>query len=72
MDLRHIFDSYAFGWFGIQRPRVYPRLVLGLSQDYGDGMKRNDGVAEKLSVLRTEHYFQERAGRADIVKAKRI
>jgi hypothetical protein len=35
-------------------------------------MKTNDGVAEKLSVLRTEHYFQERAGRADIVKAKRI
>jgi hypothetical protein len=32
----------------------------------------NVAVAEKLSALRTEQYFHERAGRADIVKAKRI
>jgi len=32
----------------------------------------NVAVAEKLSALRTEQYFRERAGRADIVKAKRI
>jgi hypothetical protein len=29
----------------------------------------NVAVAEKLSALRTESYFQERAGRADIPKA---
>ena len=32
----------------------------------------NVAVAEKLSALRTEQYFRERAGRADITKAKRI
>lgn len=32
----------------------------------------NVAVAEKLSALRTEQYFQERAGRADVVKAMRI
>jgi hypothetical protein len=32
----------------------------------------NVAVAEKLSALRTEQYFRERAGRADINKAKRI
>jgi hypothetical protein len=32
----------------------------------------NVAVAEKLSALRTEQYFHERAGRADITNAKRI
>jgi hypothetical protein len=32
----------------------------------------NVAVAEKLSALRTEEYFQERSARADIAKAKRI
>lgn len=32
----------------------------------------NVAVAEKLSALRTEEYFRERAGRANIAKAKRI
>ena len=32
----------------------------------------NVAVAEKLSALRTEQYFRDRAGRADISKAKRI
>ena len=32
----------------------------------------NVAVAEKLSALRTEDYFRERAARADIGKAKRI
>jgi hypothetical protein len=32
----------------------------------------NVAVAEKLSALRTEEYFQERSDRADIAKAKRI
>ena len=32
----------------------------------------NVAVAEKVSALRTEDYFRERAGRADIGKAKRI
>lgn len=32
----------------------------------------NVAVTEKLSALRTEQYFRERAGRADITKAKRI
>ena len=29
-------------------------------------------VAEKLSALRTEDYFRERAQRGDVAKAKRI
>jgi hypothetical protein len=32
----------------------------------------NVAVAEKLSALRTEDYFRERAARANISKAKRI
>ncbi len=32
----------------------------------------NVAVAEKLSALRTEDYFRERAARANITKAKRI
>lgn len=32
----------------------------------------NVAVAEKLSALRTEDYFRERASRANITKAKRI
>ena len=32
----------------------------------------NVAVAEKLSALRTEYYFQERAARADVGRAKRI
>jgi hypothetical protein len=32
----------------------------------------NVAVAEKLSALRTEDYFRERASRGDVVKAKRI
>jgi len=32
----------------------------------------NVAVAEKLSALRTEDYFRERVGRADLAKAKRI
>ncbi len=32
----------------------------------------NVAVAEKLSALRTEDYFRERAGRASISKAKRL
>lgn len=32
----------------------------------------NVAVAEKLSALRTEDYFRKRAGRANIVQAKRI
>jgi hypothetical protein len=32
----------------------------------------NVAVAEKLSALRTEDYFRERAARASIPKAKRI
>jgi len=32
----------------------------------------NVAVAEKLSALRTDDYFRERASRANVVKAKRI
>jgi hypothetical protein len=31
----------------------------------------NVAVAEKLSALRTDDYFRERASRADVAKAKR-
>jgi hypothetical protein len=32
----------------------------------------NVAVAEKISALRTDDYFRERASRADLEKAKRI
>jgi hypothetical protein len=32
----------------------------------------NVAVAEKLSALRTDDYFRERAGRANIAQAKRL
>jgi hypothetical protein len=32
----------------------------------------NVAVAEKLSALRTEDYFRERAGRGDVGRAKRV
>jgi hypothetical protein len=32
----------------------------------------NVAVAEKLSAIRTEEYFHERSGRANLLKAKRI
>ncbi len=32
----------------------------------------NVAVAEKLSALRTEDYFRERAARGDVAKAKQI
>ncbi len=32
----------------------------------------NVAVAEKLSALRTESYFQERASRASVAKARRV
>ncbi len=32
----------------------------------------NVAVAEKLSALRTEDYFRERAAKADVPKAKRL
>ena len=32
----------------------------------------NVAVAEKLSALRTEGYFRERSGRADLARVKRI
>ena len=32
----------------------------------------NVAVAEKLSAIRTEEYFRERAARGDVGKAKRI
>jgi len=32
----------------------------------------NVAVAEKLSAMRTEQYFRERAARADIAKAKQV
>lgn len=32
----------------------------------------NVAVAEKLSALRTEEYFQERGTRGDVMRAKRV
>jgi hypothetical protein len=32
----------------------------------------NVAIAEKLSALRTEQYFRERAGRASLDKARRL
>ena len=45
-----------------------------VSADEGVALNQfiNVAVAEKLSALRTEDYFRERAGRADIAQARRI
>jgi len=45
-----------------------------VSQSEGVALNQliNVAVAEKLSALRTEDYFRERAARANIAKAKRI
>ena len=40
--------------------------------DQQDKDERLMAVAEKLSALRTEDYFRERAQRGDVAKAKRI
>jgi hypothetical protein len=57
--------------------RLHPSLLeeaRRVSESEGVALNQliNVAVAEKLSALRTEQYFQERAGRADVVKAKRI
>jgi hypothetical protein len=57
--------------------RLQPSLLeeaRRVSQSEGVALNQliNVAVAEKLSALRTEQYFQERVGRADIPKAKRI
>jgi hypothetical protein len=45
-----------------------------VSEDEGVALNQfiNVAVAEKLSALRTEEYFRERSGRADMAKAKQI
>jgi hypothetical protein len=66
---------------GMRRSNVALRLQPSLleearrvSESEGVALNQliNVAVAEKLSALRTEQYFQERAGRADVVKAMRI
>jgi hypothetical protein len=57
--------------------RVQPSLLeeaRRVSESEGVALNQliNVAVAEKLSALRTEQYFREHAGRADISKAKRI
>ncbi len=44
-----------------------------VAQDEGIALNQliNVAVAEKLSALRTEDYFRERAARADLKKASR-
>jgi hypothetical protein len=37
-----------------------------------DGRRKNGSSRERISALRTEDYFRERAARADVGKAKRI
>jgi len=65
----------------VRRSNVALRLQTSLleeakrvSQSEGVALNQliNVAVAEKLSALRTEDYFRERAARANIAKAKRI
>jgi hypothetical protein len=65
----------------MRRSNVALRLQTSLleeakrvSQSEGVALNQliNVAVAEKLSALRTEDYFRERAARANIAKAKRI
>jgi hypothetical protein len=65
----------------MRRSNVALRLQTSLLQE-AKRVAKSEGVAltqlinvavtEKVSALRTEDYFRERAGRANIDKAKRI
>ena len=48
--------------------------ALRVSETEGVALNQfiNVAVAEKLSALRTEEYFRERAQRSDVAKAKRL
>ncbi len=65
----------------MRRSNVALRLQTSLLEEAkrvaeGEGVALNQlinvAVAEKLSALRTEDYFRERSGRANINRAKRI
>ena len=65
----------------MRRSNVALRLQTSLLEEAkrvadGEGVALNQlinvAVAEKLSALRTEQYFRERSGRANISRAKRI
>ena len=65
----------------MRKSNVALRLQVSLLEEArkvaeADGVALNQlinvAVAEKLSALRTEDYFRERAGRANVLKAKRI
>jgi hypothetical protein len=65
----------------MRRSNVALRLQTSLLEEArrvaeSDGVALNQfinvAVAEKLSALRTEDYFRERSGRANVEKAKRI
>jgi len=65
----------------MRRSNVALRLQTSLLEEAkrvaeGEGVALNQlinvAVAEKLSALRTEEYFRERSGRANINRAKRI
>ncbi len=65
----------------MRRSNVALRLQLSLLEEArkvsdSEGVALNQfinvAVAEKLSALRTEEYFRERSGRADLARVKRI
>jgi hypothetical protein len=65
----------------MRRSNVALRLQASLLEEArrvseGEGVALNQfinvAVAEKLSALRTEEYFRERAHRGSVVKAKRL
>jgi hypothetical protein len=65
----------------MRRSNVALRLQTSLLEEAkrvaeGEGVALNQlinvAVAEKLSALRTEEYFRERSGRANVNRAKRI
>lgn len=65
----------------MRRSNVALRLQISLleearrvSESEGVALNQfiNVAVAEKLSALRTDDYFRERAGRANVDKAKKI
>jgi hypothetical protein len=66
---------------GMRKSNVALRLQTSLLEEArrvaeAEGVALNQfinvAVAEKLSAIRTDDYFRERAGRANVQKAKRI
>ena len=56
----------------LQKPLLEEARRISEAEGVAVNQFINVAVAEKLSALRTEYYFRDRAQRGDIAKAKRI